>query len=244
MGGVNRGILGTLRALARMAVHPEQNYVGAHGCINTAASFATWNHVEGDYLEFGVFRGDSFIAAYRAFAGHRRSYQPGDPASAEYLSWKANPPRFFAFDSFEGLPSGPGERHTDYFPGAYGCSEQQFRSNIAAGGVDLARVSTVPGFYDRTLNDETKQRHALTSAAVVMIDCDLYESTVPVLDFVTSLLTQGSVVIFHDWFRFKGSPNCGEQRACREWLARNPQLELIEHWREGPQAVSFLVNFK
>ena len=77
-----------------------------------------------------------------------------------------------------------------------------------------------------------------------MIDCDLYESTVPVLDFLTDLVGQGTVLIFHDWFRFKGRPDCGEQRACREWLARNPQLELIEYWREGPQAVSFLVNLK
>ena len=34
------------------------------------------------------------------------------------------------------------------------------------------------------------------------------------------------------------------QRACREWLARNPHLELIEYWREGPQAVAFLVNLR
>jgi hypothetical protein len=46
------------------------------------------------------------------------------------------------------------------------------------------------------------------------------------------------------WFRFKGDPRQGEQRACAEWLARNPQFELIEYWREGPQAMSFLVSMK
>ena len=77
-----------------------------------------------------------------------------------------------------------------------------------------------------------------------MIDCDLYESTVPVLEFLTDLVGQGTILIFHDWFRFRASPNCGEQRACREWLERNPHLELVEFWREGPQTVSFVVNLK
>jgi hypothetical protein len=49
----------------------------------------------------------------------------------------------------------------------------------------------------------------------------------------------GTIIIVQDWFRFKGDPRRGKQRACAEWLARNPQFELIEYWREGPQAVSF-----
>ena len=110
-----------------------------------------------------------------------------------------------------------------------------FRSN-------LSDVVTVKGYYDQSLTRETKEKHSLRHAAMVMIDCDLYESTAPVLDFLTDIVNQGTILIFHDWFRFKGSPNCGEQRACREWLKRNPHLELLEYWREGPQAVSFLVN--
>ena len=46
------------------------------------------------------------------------------------------------------------------------------------------------------------------------------------------------------WFRFKRDPRQGEQRACAEWLARNPQFEVIEYWREGPQAMSFLASMK
>jgi hypothetical protein len=244
MGAMARRVLEPLRLLAKLMLQPELSYIGSHGCLRTGASFATWNQVEGDYLEFGVFRGESFIAAYRALAMQRRAYTPENTAAPEYLAWKEHPPRFFAFDSFEGLPGGTAERQTDYFAGSYGCSEKDFKANIAADGVDLRRVVTVPGFYDRTLTPETKRQHRLTRAALVMIDCDLYESTVPVLDFLTDLVGQGTVIVFHDWFRFKGNPNAGEQRACREWLARNPQLELIEHWREGPQAISFIVSLK
>jgi macrocin-O-methyltransferase TylF-like protien len=153
-------------------------------------------------------------------------------------------PRFFAFDSFSGLPEGPAARYADYAPGAYSCTQNQFTQNIVELGVRLNDVVVVPGFYDKTLTSQTKELHRLQQAAIIMIDCDLYESTLPVLEFVTDRVGQGTILIFHDWFRFRGSPKCGEQRACREWLERNPHLELIEFWREGPQAVSFLVNLR
>lgn len=234
-----------LRVLAGRFVIPERSFVGSHGCLQTAASFAAWNQVEGDYLEFGVFRGASFVAAFHAIERSRKTVsRAASDSSAELSRWLADRPRYFAFDSFAGLPPGKAERQSDYAAGAYACSQTDFVSNVRAGGVDMSRVITVPGMYDQSLNAVAKATHGLRRAAVVMIDCDLYESTVPVLEFLTDLVGQGTILIFHDWFRFKGSPMHGEQRACREWLERNPQFELIEYWREGPQAVSFLVNFK
>lgn len=233
-----------LRRLAGRFVLNENNYTGAHGCIHTAASFLAWNQVDGDYLEFGVFRGESFADAYRAIERNRRVVASAVPRSPAFNTWLERRPRYFAFDSFAGLPDGDAARQADYVPGAYACSEEQFRANVAADGVDLARVVTVPGMYDKSLVPEVKAKHGLRQAAMVFIDCDLYESTAPVLSFITDLVGQGTVIVFHDWFRFKGSPQQGEQRACREWLQQNPHLELIEYWREGPQAISFLVNIK
>jgi O-methyltransferase len=240
---IKRTLLPLRRLAGRFAIN-DNNYTGGHGCLHTAASFTSWNQVDGDYLEFGVFRGESFSAAYRAIERNRRTVAANVTRTPQLERWLARPPRYFAFDSFEGLPDGDAARQADYAPGAYACSEAQFRANVAADGVDLSRVVSVPGMYDRSLVPELKAKLGLTRAAMVMIDCDLYESTVPVLEFITSLVGQGTVLIFHDWFRFQGSPEHGEQRACREWLARNPQFELIEYWREGPQAMSFIVNMK
>lgn len=240
LGSMIRRMMRPLRVAARRFVmlSGEGSYTGEHGCLYTAASFVAWNQIEGDYLEFGVYEGDSFATAFRAIHDQRRLHSAFVEGSPE----KQPPTRFFAFDSFSGLPEGLGARHADYAPGAYACSQDKFKRNIAGLGVDLKDVVIVPGFYDKTLNDATKEKHGLRRAAIVMIDCDLYESTVPVLEFLTDLVDQGTILIFHDWFRFRGSPKCGEQRACREWQERNPHLELIEYWREGPQAVSFLVN--
>jgi hypothetical protein len=159
--------------------------------------------------------------------------------------WAQWEPRFFAFDSFAGLPEvSANELHEGWAQGSYECSEKNFKANIEMEGVDLDKVVIVPGFYDTTLTAETKRKYNLRRAAVAHIDCDLYESTIVALNFLTDLLVQGTVLIFDDWFWYQGRPNRGEQQACREWLARNPQLELIEYWRQPPQPMSFIVNFR
>jgi O-methyltransferase len=223
----------------------EMLYVGEHSCLHNAAASVTWNEVEGDYLEFGVFRGESFVTAYRTIHNERRRRDTFLNSSRVGRQQEhQNRVRFFAFDSFLGLPEGPAARQEDYAPKAYTCSQEKFTQNIVKLGVDLKDVVLVSGFYEQSLTSQKKEEHGLRHASVVMIDCDLYESTVPVLNFLTDLVSQGTIIIFHDWFRFRGSPKCGEQRACGEWLERNPQLELVEFWREGPQSVAFLVNLR
>jgi hypothetical protein len=226
---------------ARGLLRIPPNYIGDNGCIRAAASFAAWNQLEGDYLEFGVWKGYSFVAAYHEILAQRGNHLSFGYDSPEYVRWRNARPRFFAFDSFEGLPGGEAERMVDYRPGDYACSESEFLQNVADQGVQLHDVITVKGMYGDTCTTATKAKHGLTKAAVVMIDCDLYESTVPVLDFLTDIVQQGTILVFDDWFRFKGSPASGEQRACREWLERNPHIQLAEYWRQGPQAVAFLV---
>jgi O-methyltransferase len=232
-----------------------QEYVGRRACLNTAIALLTRNQVAGDYAEFGVWEGGSFITAYRALTESRRDYtrlmdestthlRRYSKSTPEYERWKQWHPRFFAFDSFAGLPDSPGEVHEDWAGGAFACSEAKFKHKLVRAGVNMNDVVIVPGFYDRSLNQEAKEKHSLRKIALAMIDCDLYESTVPVLNFLTDLIGQGTILIFDDWFRYQASPKCGEQRACREWLERNPQLELVRYWQEAPQTMSFIVNIK
>jgi O-methyltransferase len=232
----------------------EQQFVSTRGSLFTACAFANRNYIAGDYLEFGVWRGDSFIKAYHSLSKLRsehldslaKRYRAGKPeeSSPEHEIWKQKKPRFFAFDSFEGLPE-PAERAIaeEWVKGEFCCSEEQFKKNLHADGVKLADVTTVRGFYDKTLTKETKKRLDLSRAAIVHIDCDLYESTTVVLDFVTDLLVQGSVLVFDDWYFNQGRKDQGEQGAFYRWQERNPHLELIPYWRDVISS-SFIVNFK
>ena len=238
-------ILGQVRNKIRKFLQIPTNYIGNNGCIRAAASFSVMNQIEGDYLEFGVWQGYSFVVAYHAIKQKRLEHYKRDYKSPEYDKWKLNEPRYFAFDSYAGLPGGGSHnRMIDYQEGAYSCSEEMFLDNIRSADVDTKDVVSIKGFYDETLIKNTKNKYNIGKAAIVMIDCDIYESTVSVLEFLTDIVQQGTILIFDDWFRFKGSTDYGEQLACKEWLTKNPNIELIEFWRQGPQAISFIVNMK
>ncbi|MBN2311802.1 MAG: hypothetical protein JXR94_22680, partial [Candidatus Hydrogenedentes bacterium] len=152
--------------------------------------------------------------------------------------------RFIGFDSFEGLPAPEGvdAGAPDLPKGKFDCSEPAVRGNIAAAGVPMEKVVTVPGWYADTLTPATREQLSLEAAAIVHIDCDLYESAKRVLDFVTPLLCEGAILIFDDWYCFKGNPDLGEQRACREWLDQNGVWTLHQYQKEGPWANSFIVG--
>ena len=216
--------------------------------VYKAACLIAAEKIAGDYLEFGTFTGGSFIAAYhgveRAFRELSTPNLWNSDRDCEDRMQIWTGMRFFAFDSFQGLPelSGIDKNTKDFVAGKFACSRTDFENNVKAGGVPLPRVRTVPGWFDESLTAETIQRQGLTSAAIVHVDVDLYESAKTVLRFVTPLLVQGSVLIFDDWYNFKGDPHQGEQRACREWLDEHPEWRLVDYQKEGPWRNSFIAS--
>lgn len=197
--------------------------------LKVAIETAVGNNIEGDYLEFGVYKGHSFIEAYKHFQITEKIYH------------KKGIRRFFAFDSFQGLPESKEEhRPKHYERGEYFVQISDFKKNLQKNKVSEKMVKIIPGFYDKTLNKETKNKYRLTKAAVIYIDVDLYKSTAYVFDFLTDLLDTGSIIVIDDWFRHKGVPDYGIQKACHEWLDKNPHIHLIQlHlWRR----VAFIVH--
>jgi hypothetical protein len=188
--------------------------------------------VEGDYLEFGVFRGETFRNAIRAARQGFRATKQG-----------RFPGRFLAFDSFEGLPhtASMGDGVNPYARAEFAASRADFERTLG----DLARrhpVEVVAGWFDETLTAATAERLRLGKAAFVNVDCDLYESTVPVLRFVTPLLQTGTILYFDDWFSYRGSMDHGEARAVREWLERHPEIRLVDYRNVGVTGKMFVVN--
>jgi O-methyltransferase len=194
--------------------------------LNMAFDYVAYGNIPGHYLEFGVFNGRTFARAWRAARRNR----------LESI-------RFFAFDSFCGLPKlSEVDEGGEFWEGEFAVSRSVFEDSLRREAVDPASVTVVEGFFETSLDRSQQAAMGLDAAAIVWVDCDLYMSTVPVLDYITDLLVDGSVVIFDDWFCFHGRPDRGEQRACAEWLDRNPDLALIPyrdfHWAGR----SFIVN--
>ncbi|KKN79766.1 hypothetical protein LCGC14_0336210 [marine sediment metagenome] len=195
----------------------------------------TMRHVEqnaivGDYMEFGVFRGKSFIWAYRAAIARRLD---------QMFLW--------AFDSFRGLPevgddAGEQREIDDFYHGRYACSVDDFKNELHNAQLDLARVKIIEGWYNETLVESERDKWGVSQAAVVWVDCDLYESAKLVLEFVVPYLQVGTVLCFDDWLCFDGDPRQGEQRACSEWLVAHPEIGLSEFYRFGKRGKSFVVS--
>ena len=192
--------------------------------LEMAFAFTTYNEVEGDYLEFGVYEGRTFVEAWETadrYQNHRI--------------------RFHAFDSFEGLPDvSAKDRLGPFKRGQFRCDRESFEKHLRSADFDLSRLNVVEGRFEKTLNGH--KGNGVERVAIAWIDCDLYASTVPVLEFLTDRLTDGSILIFDDWYFYNGRPDQGEQGACREWLQRHPNVRLIEYQKFHWSGISFIVN--
>jgi O-methyltransferase len=167
---------------------------GKESLFRQAFEAATKIRPSGDYLEFGVYRGTSFILAFNT----------ANKLSLEQM-------RFWAFDGFVGLPFSDDR----FRRGDYACTRSMFERTLRRAGVDRARVNVVEGLYDESLTRPLPLEP--NEAAVIHVDCDLYESTVPVLRYVEPMLRDRTVLIFDDWHaRAMGNPS-GEARAFEEW---------------------------
>jgi len=190
------------------------------------------NRLEGDYLEFGVWRGGTFIPAYHF-----------SKAMGKNLAKM----KFYGFDSFEGLPEIKGldkKKFLHFSKGDYSFGIESLKKIMKKSGVDMPRVRLIKGWYDKVLNNELKRKIPIKKAAIIWIDCDLYKSTIPVLNFITDYLQNGTIIVFDDWFCFRGNPEQGEQKAFKEWLKRNKHIDAIHlrnsYW--GGQA--FIIRLK
>lgn len=198
--------------------------------LHKAMDLLTLTGTGGDYLEFGSYRGDSLIAAIRIA---RRAM--------------LRPMRFFAFDSFEGLPEVTAEERQGtgtLEKGMFHCDYASFMARLGRWGALSAKPVVVKGWYADTLIAETRRRHHMAAAALVLIDCDLYSSTVFVLEFITALVQEGTILIFDDWFLYGGDPEKGEERAFREWLEKNPDITATEFLSAGWHLKAFILHRK
>jgi hypothetical protein len=197
--------------------------------VEQVAEYLIGAQIPGDYCEFGVWQGATFSHAFKVMSPYFPDMQ------------------FTAFDSFEGLPVPRGIDAVDgysshFYETQFSCSEEDFIRNIRRNGVNLARVRTVKGWFNKTLTGQAATSYGVDHIAVAWIDCDLYESTVPVLDYLTGRIGAGSVILFDDWRCFRNLPDFGQQRAVREWLERNPGLALHELLSFGWNGAAFTVE--
>ncbi len=185
---------------------------------------------QGDYFEFGIFKGYAFWYA-------------------QHVAGKCglNDMHFFGFDSFAGLPPVKGRDETanqDFYEGQYACSKEQVVANLNQKGVDWTRTHLVQGYFDQSLTDELKAELQNRKIAIALIDCDLYESTATVLRFVGDMMVDGTILLFDDWNCFDSDDERGQRKAFAEFLDRNPQIVAEAMFPYGIYGQTFIVKVK
>ncbi len=188
-----------------------------------AIEYINFEQVPGDIVECGVFGGLSL-----ALFAKGATFDP-----------KGMDRRIVGIDSFEGLPPAT-ESHARWRAGD--CASMHAWHPLVRVGdrisIDTTRdllvaCALAPPILHQGLFAEVLPRvipSEIPAIALLHVDCDLYESTRDALDGTAPALQDCAMVLFDDWFHYKGRPDRGEARAFGEFLGTHPEWQAVP-WR-------------
>ena len=212
------------RALRTLAVGPDEVPIMSQmirrdtrtPTFFAALDYINYERVPGDVVEFGVFTGIS-LALF---------------AQGQAFDSKGMTRRFVGFDSFDGLPPSS-EAHARWQPSDCAVNHSWHpmipigarvtpdvtRDLFAACGLDPPVLH--PGSFAETIGRVVPSIYP--AIALVHFDCDLYESTRDALALASPAFQDGAMLMFDDWFHYRGHPKKGQARAFSEFLQQSPQ---------------------
>lgn len=205
------------------------------GALDKAFEFIYKSETDGDYLEFGVYQGVSMARAMKAnLAWQRRTRR-------NHVN------RFFGFDSFQGLPSfTEQDRLEDYqvfHEGQFNdTSANLVREKLLVEGLSIDNLELVAGMFSETLNaGDITAKLGNSMVAIAHIDCDLYSSAMDCLGFLQNRLADGAVLLFDDWFCYRGRPDRGVHKAFVDWQSASGYM-ISEYFNYSWAGKAFIVN--
>jgi O-methyltransferase len=216
----------------RSGIPPDRGHISEHYVrdryyfFHCAFQALAMNGIAGDYLEFGTGLGTSMWSAWKA----------SEVAGVQC--------RFWAFDSFVGLPpvdNAVDASHPKWNEGQYSVQRDRFEHNLGAAGMPADLLVVVPGFFDESLREGHRPSPAPV-CALAYVDCDMYTSTVPVLDYLRTVLTPGAIVGFDDWFCWSAEGHSGERIALEEFMRDHDEWTFNPYLPIGWHGLSFYVT--
>lgn len=184
--------------------------------LRSAVQYIVSNRLPGAFVECGVWRGGSTMAAALTFL------EGGDTSRDLWL-----------FDTFEGMPPpqdidvkwdgtsaqtllATHPRNTDDYIWALAPIEA-VRTNLASTGYPEERWHLIPGRVEDTIPGQAPE-----TIALLRLDTDWYESTKHELEHLYSRVVPGGVIIIDDYGWYRGS-----RQAVDEFLAKLPFKPLL-----------------
>lgn len=207
--------------------------------IQTCMDFVVYNGVDGDIYEFGVLAG---WTARRFAETMRDMFCLAD---------------IHLFDSFEGLPLSKSDVDVSSYDVQRGVWKEEMKLPDAweveigmtidqhvgwalSRVLSRSRIHIRRGFFKDTLKEKLTKK-----AALVHLDCDLYESTADVLAALhrDDVLNDGTIMMFDDWNCNRGNPAFGQRRAFREFLNQHADKYSASHFMNyGFNCAAFILH--
>lgn len=187
-----------------------------------AIEYINYERVPGAIVEFGVFTGLSLAEFAQGHAFDNKGMER----------------RIVGFDSFEGLPASAEEharwQRTDcavnhswhpMIPIGARVTPSVTQDLFAACGLTPPALHIGP--FAATIGRVVPSTYP--AIALVHFDCDLYESTSDALTLASPAFQDGAMLMFDDWFHYRGHPEKGQTRAFSEFLKQHPEWTAVPY---------------
>ncbi len=201
------------------------------GVLHRAWGHVFNSHIQGDYIEFGVYQGASLIESYKNYLQFETWLQD-QLKSTESSRVKAarayltHVPSFHGLDTFGGMPENV-EENINFLAGSFNTNINQVRSLCHSTGLKEPQLQLYKGtFQESKVKFLSSMRGK--KAAILNIDSDLYGSAQDALLMSADLIQVGTVLLFDDYNAFSANANKGERLAFREFLEITPRK--FETW--------------
>lgn len=171
--------------------------------------------VEGDFVEFGCYKGDTSVLLHEAIIKYKKAH---GRAPSDY-------PLLWLYDSFSGLPPKTSEDVSaagDQFKaGELFVSKREVVERLRKLG--FQRDFVIKGFFEEL--DAVRDLPA--SIAFAFLDGDFYSSIKTSLELVIPKLSRGGIIVVHDY----NNPELpGSSRAVDEFLQSHPEFKLTQKY--------------
>lgn len=211
--------------------------------FRTTFEYIWGSHIPGGIAEFGCYEGFSTLLLADLIVEFN--------AQDDWYT-KIFPRHIYVYDSFAGFPKSTNAVDSISYEVADSGYWREAEDASPPGTEEMLRreltrrfgedgCSIVPGMFSDTLVS-----HPITEQiAIANLDCDLYSSSVEVLDHLLGnrLLPDGAVLLMDDYNCNRANPRFGMRRAIRECFARTDGFyEYEEFFRYGWHGRAFFVH--
>ena len=131
---------------------------------------------------------------------------------------------FIGFDSFKGFGKiNEDDKNPRFEDHIFSVDEKKILKNIEKCSKGQ-KMRIVKGFFEDTIKNKTTNDLGISKARVVLIDCDLKESTRLALEFIKPSIQEGTIILFDDFVFYKGDKNKGEYGAFADFRKKYPEI--------------------